>query len=189
MKYSELILDADISIKIGGYKKYKFLEEILPKIGERIYIHEYVYNNEILTPKIAKEQIDNLIKEGVVELLSENSLDRLDKKIYISTVNKLKKVMIGTEEEGKNWGEVLSISMAKVKGIPYFMSDEGELESIINNNVNIGSSDDIKVIRVRQLIELFRDNPQIGINRKTAKAIWRSTGNSNEYFDKKIWVI
>ncbi|WP_294351029.1 hypothetical protein [uncultured Clostridium sp.] len=187
MRYNGLILDADICIKIGGYKKYKFLEILLSEISEKVYMHKYVYDNEVLTPQNAKEQINKLIRDGKIEILDENELSELDKMVYYSIIDKLKKVMVGTKEEGKNWGEVVSISMAKVKGIPYFMSDEGSLQKIIDTNLNTGSNNDITVIRVRQIIELIRDNPELKIDRKTAKAIWRSTGQSNEYFDEVIW--
>lgn len=187
MKYSRVILDADICIKIGSYEKHKFLEMLLPNIAEVVYMHRYVYENEVLTPRNAKEQIDKLIKLGNIEIVDEESLDFIEKKLYQGNIEILERAMIGTKKEGKNWGEVLSISMAHIKGIPYFMSDEGGLQEIIDYNINKGMDNDISVVRIRDIINLIKDNPDSNINRKTAKAIWRSTGNSNEYFDNNIW--
>lgn len=48
-------------------------------------MHKYVYENELLTPKNAKVQIDNLIKCGTIEILDEDKLDKLEKLIYNQT--------------------------------------------------------------------------------------------------------
>ena len=187
MKYEKVILDTDICIKIGNYEKVKFLEILIPKIVKKAYMHKYVYENELLTPKNAKVQIDNLIKCGTIEILDEDKLDKLEKLIYNQTKNILKKYMIGTEEKGKNWGEVVSLSMAKILNISYFVSDEKEIQPIINTHLNSGNEYDITVIRIENIINCIKENPECGINRKTAKAIWRSCGKSNSDFDSYIW--
>lgn len=128
MKVGKIIIDADICIKIGWIQNILLIEKIIPTLAEKAYMHRYVYEDEILTPKNAKIQIDNLMKLGIIEILDEENLEELDRKIYEDTKNILKWAMIGTKEKGKNWGEVLSLSMAKVLGIPYFMSDERELQ-------------------------------------------------------------
>ena len=92
MKYEKVILDTDICIKIGNYEKVKFLEMLIPKIVEKAYMHKYVYENELLTPKNAKVQIDNLIKCGTIEILDEDKLDKLEKLIYDQTKNILKNI-------------------------------------------------------------------------------------------------
>jgi hypothetical protein len=187
LKYEKVILDTDICIKIGNYEKVKFLEILIPKIVKKAYMHKYVYENELLTPKNAKVQIDNLIKCGTIEILDEDKLDKLEKLIYNQTKNILKKYMIGTKEEGKNWGEVVSLSMAKTLNISYFVSDEKEIQPIINTHLNSGNEYDITVIRIENIINCIKENPECGINRKTAKAIWRSCGKSNSDFDSYIW--
>ena len=189
MKYDKIILDTDICIKIGGYVKVKFLEIIIPNICNKAYIHEYVYKDELLTPKNARNQIDNLMKDGIIEILREDNLDKLDKNIYDDTKDKLKKYMIGTEEKGKNWGECVSISMAKTLNIPYFLSDEKQLQSIIDRYINTGGKYDLEVVRMNDVIRWIKENKECNINRKTAKALWRSAGKSNEIFDKELWNI
>lgn len=114
-------------------------------------------------------------------------LDILNKKIYEDTKNILKKFMIGTEERGKNWGEVLSISMAKTLNIPYFASDEGNIQPIIDKHLNVGTEYDIEVVRVEHIVKWIKKNRDCNIGRKTAKALWRSSGKENEIFDKYIW--
>ena len=63
--------------------------------------------------------------------------------------------MIGTQEKGKNWGEVLSLASAKVLGITILMSDESTLQNIIDKHLNTGSSYDIKVFRVKNVMNGF----------------------------------
>lgn len=139
MKYEKIILDTDICLKIGNYENVKFIEMIIPIIAEKAYMHRYVYEDELLTPKNVKVQIDNLIKDNVIEILDEDKLDILNKKIYEETKDKLKKYMIGTKEKGKNWGEVVSLSMAKILNIPYFASDEANIQPIIDKHLNTGT--------------------------------------------------
>lgn len=189
MRYEKIILDTDICIKIGNYEKVKFLEMVIPRIAEKAYMHRYVYQNELLTPKNAKVQIDNLIKDNIIEILAEDKLDSLDKRIYEDTKGKLKKYMIGTKEEGKNWGEVLSLSMAKTLNIPYFVSDEANIQPIIEKHLNVGTEYDIKVVRIEHIVKWIKENKECDISRKTAKALWRSCGKDNNEFDRVIWNI
>ena len=72
----------------------------------------------------------------------------------------LKKYMIGTKEEGKNWGEVVSLSMAKTLNISYFVSDEKEIQPIINTHLNSGNEYDITVIRIENIINWIKENNQ-----------------------------
>lgn len=38
MKIKQMIVDADICLKLGNSEKFLFLEVILPKIAEKVYI-------------------------------------------------------------------------------------------------------------------------------------------------------
>lgn len=73
MKYKQMIIDADICIKIGGSPKYRYVETLFPVIAEKIYMHKAVYA-EIMIPACAKEQIDTLIQKGTLELIDEEGL-------------------------------------------------------------------------------------------------------------------
>ncbi len=187
------ILDADFCIRIGSFKSIKLLERIIPVIVKQAYIHQYVYNDEILIPANAKEQIKVLVNNGQVKIIDDNSFTGTDKILFNATKDKLKRVMTGTQEKGKNWGEVLSLASAKVLGITILMSDESILQNIIDKHLNTGNSYDIKVFRVINVIEWIRDNQGCGISRKIAKAIWVASDKSRviqekskELFDK-IW--
>jgi hypothetical protein len=169
------ILDADFCIKISNFNSVKLLEIIIPAIVKKAYIHQYVYNDEILIPASAKEQIKKLVNSGQVEIIDDSTFSTTNKVLFDATRDLLKRAMIGTQEKGKNWGEVLSLSCAKVLGITILMSDENSLQDIIDKHLNTGSSSDIKVFRVINVIEWIKDHQECGITRKTAKAIWASS--------------
>ncbi|GFZ88606.1 hypothetical protein GCM10010978_30190 [Compostibacillus humi] len=92
--WSKGILDADFAIKLGRIKKYKVIEEILPLYIQKIFIHEYVYSNEILIPKSAKDQIDELIKKDRAEIVNEDDISEIGPYaliLYEDTIEKLRK--------------------------------------------------------------------------------------------------
>lgn len=66
-----MIVDADLCIKIGTSARYCFLENLFPNIADKIYIHQIVYN-EIMEPVCAKDQIDKLIANGIMEIVEVN---------------------------------------------------------------------------------------------------------------------
>ncbi|HEX3046956.1 MAG TPA: hypothetical protein VHY08_19540 [Bacillota bacterium] len=183
------ILDADFCIRLGRFNGIKLLELLIPSVVKKAYIHQYVYNDEILIPASAKIQINQLIKGGNIEVIDDKNFSATDKSLFEATKVLLKRVMIGTQEKGKNWGEVLSLASAKVLGITILMSDESMLQNIIDRHLNIGSPNDIKVFRVINVIEWIRDNPTCGINRKIAKAIWAASDKSRAVVEvsKKIF--
>ena len=167
-KFDSVILDADFCIKLGNYESESlaFIKFVVNSLCNKAYIHEYVYKNEILTPVNARKQLKDLIDNGKLEVLHEDNLDFLDKNVFEETKKLLKQRMIGTKEEGKNWGEVLSLSMAKTKNIPILMSDEWELQSIIDQVLNIDpeSSNKIRVFRLKNLIEFIQCNSECNTN-------------------------
>lgn len=73
MKLKGIIVDADFCIKVGASPKYRYLERVLTGLADKVYIHKIVYD-EIMIPACAKEQIDFLRKQGIIEILDENIL-------------------------------------------------------------------------------------------------------------------
>lgn len=120
----KVILDADFCIKVGRFEGLPLLQEIIPVIASKAYIHRYVFEDEILIPQSAKAQVQRLIDMGQAELIDEASFNMAEKAIFLGTRDKLKRAMIGTVERGKNWGEALSLACAKTMGITIMMSDE-----------------------------------------------------------------
>ena len=187
MKLNQMIIDADICIKIGGSPKCRYVEILFPAIAEKIYMHKVVYA-EIMIPACAKEQIDTLIQKGTLELIDEEQLSGIERSIYDATYASLASVMINPNKPKKNAGEVASLAMAKTKSITYFGTDEKDLQPIINEKLNNGI-DNISCIRIIDIIEMIRDGKLEGLKRKEVKALWRLAGKPTERFDKDIWPI
>jgi hypothetical protein len=185
MKLKQMIIDADICIKIGASPKYRYVEKLFPAIAEKIYIHKVVYD-EIKMPACAKEQVDALIREDALERIDEYQLSSIERKIYNATFTSLVSVMINPNKPKKNAGEVSSLAMAKAKSITYFGTDEKDLQTIIDEKLNTGI-DNIYCIRIIDIIKMLRDGKLEGLKRKEAKALWRLSGKSAEWFDKEIW--
>lgn len=107
------ILDADFAIKLGRIKKYKIIEDLLPNYVGKLLIHEYVYENEVLTPKETKEQINVLIQKGCAEIVNEDTvakLGTLSLTVYENMIEKLRRDK-RTKENGDHWGEISGRSL------------------------------------------------------------------------------
>lgn len=182
MIYSEIIIDADLCIKLGSSQKYRYLELLLPCLAEKIYIHETV-NSEIMTPR---SQLDKLIGDGKISILSVDSLSDEEEILYNETYALLAKVMMNKNNPNKNKGEVCSLAMAKTKGIPYFATDEKDLQPIVDQWLNTGLCN-IQCKRIIDIIEMIKNGQLPNFGRKDAKLIWIITGKNKEFFDKEIW--
>ena len=104
-----------------------------------------------------------------------------------ATYRKLERVMIDPHKPNKNKGETCSLAYAKATGIPYFATDEMNLQPIIDSQLNMGI-DDIKCMRIVDIIQMAHDD-QIIISRKVCKALWIVAGKKKDIFDKEIWPV
>ena len=153
--FEKIILDADICIKLGGLERVSnTLYRVISQITDKAYIHQYVNEEEVLTKR---NQLERLISENIVEVLNPDVvlIEGAMKNIYAETKRRLFKELVGEEEprvkRGKNFGEVHSLAISKALSIPVFMSDEGNLQPIVNRLLNTGL-DDITVFRLRNII-------------------------------------
>lgn len=188
MKLKGIIVDADFCIKVGASPKYRYLEIILPELAEKVFIHKNVYD-EIMVPACAKEQIDSLINQGRLQILDENSLEPLEKVVYQGTYQSLATVMINPKRPKKNQGETSSLAMAKTKSIPYFATDEMELQPIIDKILNTGLDNAITCLRIEDVILKIKSGELEGFKRKEAKVLWRLAGKRTDIFDQDIWAV
>ncbi|MBQ6899537.1 MAG: hypothetical protein IJN72_01730 [Firmicutes bacterium] len=180
----KMIVDADLCIKLGSHAKYSFLYDVLPKVAHKIYIHAYA-RNEVLMPFCAVKQLEKLITEDKIELVSEDSMNMYDRAVYKAAYEKLATVMIDPYRPNKNKGEVCSLAYAKATGIPVFATDEAYLQPIIDSQLNTGI-DDIICLRIIDIVHMAREG-DLDISRKVAKALWAIAGKKKEIFDEKIW--
>jgi hypothetical protein len=182
--YEKMIIDADICIKLGGSEKYPFLKDILPLLAHEIYMHSHV-QSEVLTPASASSQLEDLISEKKVILVNETELNPQERCIYDMVYNQLANVMIDPRRPNKNKGETCSLAYAKVKAIPVFATDEVDLQSIVDSQLNTGLND-IQCLRIIDIIDMAKKG-EITLSRRQAKAIWRLSGKNKEDFDHTIW--
>lgn len=185
--YKQIIVDADLCIKLGGSEKYPFLYNILPLISEEILIHSYTQKEEVLSPPSAVRQLNELIAESKIVVVSENMLSIQERAIYDMTYRKLSKIMLDPMKPHKNRGEVSSLSYAKATHIPIFATDEKDLQTIINKQLNTGI-DDITCLRIEDIARSAKEK-EFNIPRKIAKALWLVSGKKKEVFDNLIWPV
>ena len=136
-------------------------------------------------PSSAVKQLQDLIVEEKIKLVNESDLDSKERVIYDAAYRNLERVMINPHRPNKNKGEVCSLAYAKAKGIPVFATDEMNLQTIIDSQLNTGI-DDIFCIRIIDIIEKTRGG-EMDIPRKVCKALWVIAGKKKEVFDKDIW--
>lgn len=183
---TKMIVDADICIKLGGSNKYRYLYDILPLVANKIYMHTHAYG-EVMMPASAVKQLKDLVAEHKVELVNESGLDNKNRVIYDAAYKNLERVMIDPRKPGKNKGEVCSLAYAKAVGIPVFATDEMNLQSIIDSQLNTGI-EDITCIRIVDIIEKAHRG-ELDISRKICKALWIVAGKKKEAFDRDVWPV
>ncbi|MEQ6376330.1 hypothetical protein RZN25_05755 [Bacillaceae bacterium S4-13-56] len=193
-KWDRVIIDADFAIKMNKVTDVNAIQDYIPLFVGMLYIHEHVYENEILVPKRTRDQVDVLIEQGRAEIISVLSFegDPFGKMVYEETINLLKSADPKTVEEGKNWGETVSIAFAKAKGINYFLSDERNLQELLDEYINNQTSQDINTIRIRNFITAMKE---AGHKRKEAYKLWMASHKKDQVdwakkmFEDQIWPI
>jgi len=131
-RYQAAILDADFAIKVGKTEVINVIGDLLPQFCEKLYVHRYVFTNEILFPPLVKRRIKELLDSGLAEVVDRESIEQkggpLAVSVYDATVEMLRTVDEETRCGGKNWGEIVSLALAKALNLPVFLSDEAYME-------------------------------------------------------------
>lgn len=161
---------------------------------ETLIIHEYVFSKEILYPQTVRQQLKSLVNSGKAVLVNrETILNGYPERLvtYDNTIKLLRDHMKDTRQNGKNWGEILSLSYAKAMGIPYILSDESELQAVVDSVLNLGDEDisdpdDIKVLRISDFIKLMKASGNF--ERRFARATWAACGLPVRTFDTELWL-
>lgn len=194
-QFDTIILDADICLKLGGYDGIQVLEKIIPLVSKKAYIHKYVYNEELLIPAKVKKQLKKLIEKEQLVKIDEDDLEAVERMMYESNVQILCKAMKGTEQlvDSEHKGEIISLAMAKVLDIPIFMSDEKDLQPIIDLKLNTGIGSKINVFRLQHVITWIKNNPNCEVTRKDARKIWCGAYDKKKIdfykdrFNQELW--
>lgn len=184
-KFDSIILDADIYYKLVQFEEIKAFTNVVSNLSDNVYIHEYVYSEEILTKK---QQLEELISIGKLKVLHpKDILDKIGTSVYEDTLKILCEQYIGISTPPKrhdHLGEVYSLALAKAMGISIFLSDEGGLKPIIKRLLNTGIND-INIYRLKNVIYWIKFNPECGITRQGAKKIFCGTCSKENIKNRK----
>lgn len=184
-KIGDLILDADIYYKLVQFEDIKAFVKIIPNITENAYIHEYVYNEEILTKR---DQLEEMVAANKLHILHPDKiLDPLSYNVYKDSFKIICNEYIGLNSLYKrhsHLGEAYSLALAKALAIPKFMSDEGGLKPIIKRLLNTGIND-INIFRLKSIMYWIRYNPECNISRHDAKRIFCGTCSKENIRNRK----
>ncbi|MEA3424217.1 MAG: hypothetical protein U9Q80_10555 [Bacillota bacterium] len=200
------IIDADIIIKLGNYEHENYLDSIISKISENLYIHEYVYMHEIRECGKAKNRLDDLVRAGKIRVMSENDLITEEEKasydiVYSGLVNDFG--IDKADTRGKNKGEAMSIAMAAAKQYKYLISDDKDAKIYAKRRA------DVETLNMNGIIVMLKNNQKyFNISRKDAKSLYLYPYNPNvarnleekikftkaldrmkKRFDNELWVV
>jgi len=84
----------------------------------------------------------------------------------------------------------VSLAFAKTDGVTVFLSDESDLQDIIDEHLNLEDANDIRVVKIKDFIEWMK---AAGSQRKLCRIIWLVSGEvenlkqRKEQFDGEIW--
>lgn len=88
----QMIIDADLCIKLGSSEKYHFLFEVLPLIAGKIYMHSHAFG-EVMIPMSAHRQLADLVSQGKVSVVNEMELEPKERTVYDMAYNQLASVI------------------------------------------------------------------------------------------------
>jgi hypothetical protein len=193
LKCKIALLDADFAIKLGRVESQNIIEDIIPEFVELLYIHRHVNEKEILTPAAVKKQVDSLVRQKraiIVDRQFISAQDGSKELIYDQVISLLKTKFWDSKKPRKNWGEIVSLAFAKTDGVTVFLSDESDLQDIIDEHLNLEDANDIRVVKIKDFIEWMK---AAGSQRKLCRIIWLVSGEvenlkqRKEQFDGEIW--
>ncbi len=194
LKAEVAIIDTSFALDLGELEKSRILEEYIPRFIGVLYIHKYVYQNEILFPEKVKIQINRLITAGRAMIVDEDYISD-NKPESVIIYQQIRKLLLDnladTQVEQKNWGEVVSLAFAKAMGISIFLCSEKHLQEAVDEYLNLDEDDSISVDRVRvtSVKDFVGWMKEDNAPRKTAKLVWLRGGYSKEEFDQKFWPV
>lgn len=189
--YRAAIIDADFAIKVGKTEIINVIGDLLPQFCQKLYVHRHVFDNEILFPAQIKRRLISLVEDGLAEVVDRASVELngglLAVEVYDATVELLRNADVATKQNGKNWGEVVSLALAKALDIPIFFSDEAGAQLMIDTYLNLKEKQEdgnnIRVVRIEDFVIWMRDN---GLSRKQGRVLWSAAGKPSARFEH-IW--
>jgi len=175
MNRKNALLDTDIIMKIGGFAEEKLLSKILMSFQSSLFIHEYLIQEELLTGKLALDQLNEMITNSEVTILKECDLNDNELFEYKSALSILASEMQVDllKKRCKNAGEVKSMAMAFAKDFEYFISDDKAARVAAKKHLQKLDGTYLTTIRMQDIVKHVKSNQEtLGINRKTARSLY-----------------
>lgn len=194
LKVEAAIIDASFALDIGELEKSRIIEEFIPQFIGILYVHRYVYDNEILFPASVKIQINQLIAQGRAVIVDQDYIRNNKPEcevIYQQTQQLLLDNLQDTKAGQKNWGEVVSLAFAKAMGITIFLCSERRLQEVVDEYLNLDEDEGVTggkicITGVKDFVGWMKE---ANAPRKTAKLVWLKGKFSKEEFDQQFWPV
>lgn len=175
MKTNCAFLDTDIIMKLGNFKKVDLLSKVLMSLDKKLFVHEYIVNEELQIGENALRQFKDMVNSSEITIMTEAMLSISENQDYQSALNVLSTEMNVnlSKLRDKNAGEVKSMAMAYAKEYQYFISDDKEARVVAKRHLQGTDNTYLGTIRLNDIIKHLRENlEEIEISRKTAKRLY-----------------
>jgi hypothetical protein len=185
-RFSRVIVDTDVCIKLFEYKALDAMRLVFDGIADEVCIHRYLVEEELVSGPI-RVHVRELMADGILNMLDPNTvLSQMESVLYHATAMKFAQVhgVDLSKSRCEHMGEVLTVALAKTLGIGILLSDESVLQYEINRVLNTGL-DDLRVLRMWDIIHWIMSHPDCGIKRRDAKTIWLASGYHYEMRKRK----
>lgn len=209
LKIKNSLIDADIIAKIGSFTGEKLLCKILMSLQCKLFIHEYLVNEELILPGLAKEQFLEMINMNQITIIHVSDLSSNEIIEYESASQVLATEMDIDlhKKRDRNTGEVKSMAMAYAKGYGFFVSDDRDARVAAKKCLQNLDGTYLNTIRMKDIItHIYENDSELKLGRKTAKRLYVYTANARlstseierqkiekihrllvKEFDEKLW--
>lgn len=175
---NKALVDTDIIIKLGKYEGEDFLYQIFKAIPYDLLIHKYNIEEELLQPENAVRQINQLLSDGFLNVVSRCDLSSIEKSDYDSTLSILEVEFSKVRKKKKrnDEGEKRSLSYAFVKKYKMFISDDRSASVIAKRVLKYTNGNWVETMKLDEIVKFVKET-KLGISRKDMKRIYINTVN------------
>lgn len=187
-------IDTDIIIKVGNFPERKMLSEVLLSFGYELYIHEYIFHEEVIFKDSAMVQLQEMLSNGKLIIMSESDLSKDELNEYNAALQLLADELEVNlhSKRSRDAGEVKSMAMAYAKGFEYFISDDRKAKVAANRYLQNLDGSYLKTIQMRDVIVQIKENSDLlQITRRSARKLFlyptnlKNSGGDGDY-NRKI---
>jgi len=176
---NQALIDTDIIIKLGVYKGRDYLYDIVKAINFDVLIHEYIKNEELLQPENAIKQVDALINDGYLKVVSKSDLNTTETTEYESTLALLESEFsikrTGATSKRNDEGEKRSLSYAFVKKKKAFISDDKIAAVIAKQSLKYSDDTFVEAIKLDDIVLFVKNDKLVNITRKEMRRLYTNT--------------